>query len=81
MERRGTVVNEVNDDEPQDPSEACFACQNMDAYWAEKARHDPALRERIAELERLKFGVVQDVPSTVEEGREPDPGGSGPATA
>jgi hypothetical protein len=67
LERRGTVENEVNDDEPQDPSEACFACQNMDAYWAEKARHDPALRERLAELERQRAAVARDVPAAIEE--------------
>jgi hypothetical protein len=56
------MVNELNDDEPQDPNEACFACQNMDAYWAEKARHDPALRARLAELERMKVGSGQGAP-------------------
>ena len=60
------MVNEVNDDEPQDPNEACFACQNMDAYWAEKARHDPALRARLAELERMKVGSGQGAPAGAE---------------
>jgi hypothetical protein len=59
--------NDVNDDEPQDPSEACFACQNMDAYWAEKALHDPALRERIAELERQKVAAAHDAMPPVAE--------------
>jgi hypothetical protein len=66
LERRGTVVNEVSDDEPQDPNESCFACQNMDAYWAEKARHDPALRARLAELERMKAAAVQGAPAATE---------------
>ena len=60
------MVNEVNDDEPQDPNESCFACQNMDAYWAEKARHDPALRARLAELERMKIGSAQDATAAPE---------------
>ena len=70
----------VKDDEPQDASEACFACQNMDAYWAEKARHDPILRERMAELQRQRAAAGQDVPTGEGEG-PPDPEGGGPATA
>ncbi len=70
------MVNEVNDDEPQDPNESCFACQNMDAYWAEKARHDPALRARLVELERMKVGSVQGAPA-VPEAFEHVPGPAG----
>lgn len=62
----------VKDDEPQDPSRACFACQNMDAYWAEKARHDPALHERILMLQRLQTPVVQDAPAVDDEREEPE---------
>jgi hypothetical protein len=70
----------MKDNEPNKPSEACFACQNMEAYWAEKARRDPALRERIAELERLRFAVSPAAPAGDDEREEPDPGGGGPAT-
>jgi hypothetical protein len=70
----------VKDDEPQGLSEACFACQNMEAYWAEKARRDPALRERIAELERLRAAAAQGAPAVDDEREESDPGGGAPAT-
>jgi hypothetical protein len=32
----------------------CGACQNMDAYWEERARKDPAVRARLLRLERQK---------------------------
>jgi hypothetical protein len=62
----------VKDDEPQDPSKACFACQNMDAYWAEKARRDPALHDRILMLQRLRAPVVPDAPAVDDEREEPE---------
>jgi len=70
----------AKDDEPRDASEACFACQNMDAYWAEKAKHDPILRERMAELQRQR-AAAQDVPTGDGDRERPsEPEGSGPAT-
>ncbi len=66
----------VNDDEPQDLSKACFACQNMEAYWAEKARRDPALRERILKLQRLRAVPEQGAPAVDDERKEPDPKGT-----
>lgn len=71
----------MKDDDPQDQSEACFACQNMEAYWAEKARSDPALRERMAELERLRAVAAQGAPAVDDEREEPEPEAGGPATA
>lgn len=65
----------MKDDELQDSSEACFACQNMDAYWAEKARHDPDLRERILKLERQRAAAAQGTPVVDDEPKD-----SGPTT-
>ena len=70
----------MKDDEPQKPPEACFACQNMDAYWVEKARRDPALRERMAELQRLRFAVSPGAADANDEREEPHPTGGEPAT-
>lgn len=66
----------MKDDEPQDPSKACFACQNTDAYWAEKARRDPVLRERILKLQRLRAVPEQGVPAVDDERKESDPEGT-----
>jgi hypothetical protein len=32
----------------------------MDAYWAEKARTDPVLRDRLAALERARMELRED---------------------
>jgi hypothetical protein len=45
---------------PEDPSNGCFACQNMDAYWAEKARTDPSLRDRLAALEKARMSLEEE---------------------
>ena len=52
---------------PEDPSAGCFACQNMDAYWAEKARTDPGLRERLAALEKARAGQFEEGPPAAED--------------
>jgi hypothetical protein len=40
-----------------DREKQCGACQNLDAYWEERARHDPQLRQRLLQLQRQnEFG-------------------------
>lgn len=46
-----------------DRNKECGACQNLDAYWEERARHDPQLRERLLQLQRQKsFGSADALP-------------------
>jgi hypothetical protein len=35
-----------------DDTSPCGACNNLDAYWEERARHDPNIRARLLHLER-----------------------------
>ncbi|MCL4554278.1 MAG: hypothetical protein M1565_03970 [Actinobacteria bacterium] len=49
-----------DDEEPLGPSTDCFACKNMDAYWAEKARTDPGLRDRLLALEKARVRLLKD---------------------
>ena len=70
----------AEEERPEDPSNGCFACQNMDAYWAEKARTDPSLRERLAALEKARRSLWEDEPAATEDpeaGPVTTPGGSG----
>jgi hypothetical protein len=56
-----------------DRDKECGACQNLDAYWEERARHDPQLRERLLQLQRQKEpGHVETVTDAEKEPECPD---------
>jgi hypothetical protein len=58
---------------PEDPSKGCFACQNMDAYWAEKARTNPDLRDRLAALEKARRSPEEHGPPAAEDPEDRPP--------